>query len=193
MTAPPPAQVPPGRYAYGDDGVAIERLLLLAEIFEPATREFVASLPVDDPEVVLDLGCGPGATTALLAERFPEARTVGLDASSAMIETARTGLGDRASLAVADVSSGRLPGAPADVIYARLLLAHLPRPLDVVAAWTAQLRPGGVVALDEVERIVTDDLISREYLGAGHGTASRPRHGAVRRPDARDDDASWRL
>ncbi|MGP7996301.1 MAG: methyltransferase domain-containing protein [Streptosporangiaceae bacterium] len=42
-----------------------------------------------DPRYVVDLGCGPGNLTALLAARWPEAHVLGVDSSAAMIEAAR--------------------------------------------------------------------------------------------------------
>ncbi len=41
------------------------------------------------PRTVVDLGCGPGNSTTVLANRWPEARTCGIDSSQAMIEQAR--------------------------------------------------------------------------------------------------------
>lgn len=42
-----------------------------------------------DPKVVVDLGCGPGNTTAQLLDRWPGARVVGIDNSAEMIERAK--------------------------------------------------------------------------------------------------------
>lgn len=151
-------------YAYGDSPVAIRRLLLLAELFEPCTSRFLGRLPLEEPSIVLDLGCGPGETTNLLHGRFPSAKTTGLDSSPDLIETARARQLEDLSFALADVSTGMLAGGPADLIFARLLLAHLPEPTALAASWAAQLRPGGVLALEEVSRIVTDDRLFTEYL-----------------------------
>ena len=51
--------------------------------------ELLARVDAADPATVVDLGCGPGNLTALLVERWPGARVVGLDSSAEMIEKAR--------------------------------------------------------------------------------------------------------
>ena len=52
--------------------------------------ELLARVDAVDPDTVVDLGCGPGNLTALLVERWPGARVVGLDSSAQMIEKAGT-------------------------------------------------------------------------------------------------------
>jgi hypothetical protein len=62
-----------------------------------------------------------------------------------------------------DVTEVPLPGGPATVVYARLLLSHLPDPLALVELWRTQLLPGGVVVLDEVEDIEAPPGALRAY------------------------------
>lgn len=153
-----------GGYAYGDSLAAMQRLRVLAEIFAPSSRAFLQRIPAEAPSLVLDLGCGIGETTRLLAERFPRAQTTGIDSSAAMVAVARSRAPRSLSFRVADVTTAFLPGAPADLMYARLLLAHLHDPIERVTRWAGQLAPRGVLALEEVERIVTDDQLFHEYL-----------------------------
>src|SRR5215471_7801964 len=73
-------------YTFGDSDLAAERLRLLAEAFAPSSRAFLERLAREPAAVAVDLGCGPGYTTALLASLTGARRTVGLDASARFIE-----------------------------------------------------------------------------------------------------------
>jgi len=170
---------PSRRYAFGDNAAASERLGVLASVFEPTSRALLRTLGAGgdrswEPKVVLDLGCGPGHTTAMLAEVFPSASVVGIDSSPAFVAEADASAPARCRFTVGDVTRTPLPGAPADVVYGRFLLVHLPDPLATVAAWASELAPGGMVVVEEPERIDTDDGDFRRYLElAGAVVAAR--------------------
>jgi trans-aconitate 2-methyltransferase len=102
--------------------------------------------------VALDLGCAPGSATRLLAEVTGAGRTVGIDTSSSFLEVASA---TPAPFVRQDATTVPLPGAPVDLIYCRLLLAHVPDPVAAVRAWATQLTPGGRLLVDEMEWIDT--------------------------------------
>src|ERR1051326_5641780 len=52
-------------------------------------RDLVTRLPEDGVNSMVDLGCGPGNSTRILAQRWPGARITGIDNSASMIEVAR--------------------------------------------------------------------------------------------------------
>jgi trans-aconitate 2-methyltransferase len=54
-------------------------------------RDLVAQIAVEAPGRVVDLGCGPGNSTAVLAARWPGAVVTGIDSSAEMIAAARAG------------------------------------------------------------------------------------------------------
>jgi SAM-dependent methyltransferase len=152
------------RYTFGDSDLAVRRMDLVAEVFEPTSRALLAAAVPAGVDQALDLGCGPGHTTRLLAAVARPRRTVGLDGSERYLAHARAATAEPSVDYVRhDVTTLPLPGAPADAIYARLLLAHLPDPLGLVERWHSQLRPGGVLVLDDVEDIDPPPGVLRDY------------------------------
>lgn len=160
---------PTTAYAFGDSALARERLGIVAAAFEAPTRQLLADLPPMQPRYVLDMGCGPGHTSALLGERFPHSEVTGLDASPAMVEEARIRV-PGAWFAVADVSTPlRLP---ADVVYSRLLLGHLTDPERALERWVAVMRPPGLLVCEEPVTYGGGDPIFAEYEAMVEGVVA---------------------
>jgi trans-aconitate 2-methyltransferase len=107
-------------------------------------RELLARVPLVAPERIVDLGCGPGNSTALLRQRFPNAELIGVDNSSAMLKRARTDL-PGVTFVEADVASFQ-PDLPQDLLFANAVLHWLPAHEQLLPALVAQLRPGGALA-----------------------------------------------
>jgi ubiquinone/menaquinone biosynthesis C-methylase UbiE len=157
------AQQPASAYTFGDTNSAAWRLRLLAKIFAPSTREFLRTLVDCQPTQIADLGCGPGYTTRLIAERFPQARIVGLDSSPAFLEQATQLASQNMQFAQADVTE-RLAGGPYDLIYERYLLAHLKDCRGALQMWSEYLSPKGVIASEENDRIETTHAAFTVYF-----------------------------
>lgn len=149
-------------YTFGDGDHASDRLAMVAALFDPPTRAFLRRAAPATAGTVVDLGCGPGNTTRLLADAIAGDRLIAVDASADFVERTRRRV-PGAEVLVHDVTALPLPGAPADVVFARLLLAHLPDPASVARAWRGQLAPGGVLLLDEIDAIVSDVAALAEY------------------------------
>jgi trans-aconitate 2-methyltransferase len=110
--------------------------------------DLLAQVHAADPAFVVDLGCGPGNMTAVLAERWPEAQVLGVDSSPEMIEAAQQGAraGDgRLGFALADIRTWR-PDRPVDVFTCNAVLHWIPEQSALLTAWAAQLAPGGWLA-----------------------------------------------
>lgn len=112
-------------------------------------RDLLAQVPLDRPASVVDLGCGPGNSTELLVERFPDARIVGVDNSAAMLESARARLAEP-SFELADIAQWR-PDGPVDLIFANASLQWLGDHDGLLPRLVGMLAPGGVLAIQMPE------------------------------------------
>ena len=70
--------------------------------------ELLARVPLDNPKLIADLGCGPGNSTGPLVARWPNAEVEGIDSSPEMIEAAKKS-GVRARWSLADVATWSPP------------------------------------------------------------------------------------
>lgn len=133
------------------------RLEAQAELFTPLYEHALAWLAKrqTEPGLVVDAGSGPGVVTCLLADTFPGARIVAVDASGPLLDRART---RAARLGVADrfdTLTGELPGVlgdldyPADLLWAGRSLHHLGDQRAALAAFAERLSFGGTLALQE--------------------------------------------
>ena len=110
-------------------------------------REVLARLQLDGDETVLDAGCGSGRVTALLCDRLPEGKVIGVDASSSMIEHAGENLaeyGDRVELIVSDLLELELP-EPVDAVFSNATFHWILDHELLFARLFEVVRPGGVI------------------------------------------------
>jgi len=108
-------------------------------------QELLARVPLAQATRVVDLGCGPGNSTELLVQRFPEAAVVGIDNSEAMLVSARERL-PQARFELSDIARWQ-PELPPDLIYANASLQWVPDHEALIPRLFAALAPGGVLAI----------------------------------------------
>ncbi|WP_456826186.1 class I SAM-dependent methyltransferase [Cellulomonas sp. P5_E12] len=100
------------------------------------------------PWDVLDLGCGTGSLTVLLAEAGH--RVTGVDVAPQMIDAARAKAAAAGATATLVVGDAAWPDdIEVDVVLARHLLWTLPDPPAALARWVSLVRPGGTLILVE--------------------------------------------
>jgi trans-aconitate methyltransferase len=161
------------RYTYGDSEPAADRLDLMARVFEPTSRRFLERSGPSEPELAVDLGCGPGNTTRLIADVLRPVHTVGLDRSGPFLERARRDAPSGVTFIDHDVVRTPFPVGPADVVSCRLLLSHLPDRATVVERWATQLAPGGLLLFDEIEDVRSDEPAFARYLAMAQDVVTR--------------------
>lgn len=151
-------------YLFGDSDRAAQRLRVLADVFATSSRPFLQGMTETPPQLALDLGCGPGYSTRLLADATQCARAIGLDNSERFITLAGRSATEHLSFIRHDVTRVPFPTGASDLIYCRMLLTHLRDPQSLIERWATQLRPGGLLLIEEVEWIRTDQPSLRAYL-----------------------------
>ncbi len=126
------------------DWDAAQYLKFADERTRPAA-DLLARVPLARAARVVDLGCGPGNSTALLRARFPDADLTGIDASPDMLAQARQALPEVAFVQ-ADLAAWT-PAAAPDLLFANAVLQWLPDHAALLARLAGFLAPGGCLAV----------------------------------------------
>jgi trans-aconitate 2-methyltransferase len=108
-------------------------------------RDLLNAVPTETVRTAIDIGCGPGNSTALLAARFPQASIRGLDSSADMLAAARQRL-PQLRFDLQDIASWDEPG-PFDLILGNAVLQWVPRHELLLPALVRKLAAGGALAL----------------------------------------------
>ncbi|MDT3442108.1 MULTISPECIES: class I SAM-dependent methyltransferase [unclassified Pseudofrankia] len=158
----PPAETPAGAravrptvgYALHGGEADAHRLARQSRALEPGTEAFLTGLGLGPGWRCLDVGCGHGQVSVLLASQVrPGGRIVGVDGDPASLRVARHNAARvGARVAFLNAEAGWLPAARGrfDLAYCRLLLGHLADPMETLRAMATAVRPGGVVAVEDV-------------------------------------------
>ncbi len=107
--------------------------------------DLLARIPATAPGQVVDLGCGPGNVTAILAARWPGADILGVDGSAAMLEKARAAA-PGCQFVKGDFSIWS-PDAPVDVLYSNAALHWRGAHDTLFPRLLGHLAPGGTLAV----------------------------------------------
>ncbi|KAJ6172589.1 Trans-aconitate 2-methyltransferase [Penicillium chermesinum] len=112
---------------------------------QPA-RDLLARVPLQAPQRIVDLGCGPGNSTAVLESRYPKAELVGMDSSPDMIRKAQSTL-PHLDFTVEDLESYS-PKFPVDLFYSNAVFQWLGREqrISVIKRLMETQPSGGVFA-----------------------------------------------
>lgn len=157
---------------------------VIARLFEPWARDLIGRLDPAPGEAALDIACGPGTVTLLLAEAVgQDGRVVATDISPAMIAVGRAKDVPAGFAPIEWIESPAaplpVPDASFDLIACQQGLQFFPDPVASLAEMRRALRPGGRAAvatwthvsdqvfhfLYEAIRSVLGDETARRYLG----------------------------
>lgn len=107
--------------------------------------ELLRRVPITEASLVYDLGCGAGAITRIVAQRFPAARVIGLDSSPEMLARARAEPG-RIEWIHGDITDWEPEQAP-DLIFSNAVLHWLDDHQTLFSRLLGCLAPGGCLAV----------------------------------------------
>lgn len=143
-------------------------------------RDLLAQVPLGSAERAYDLGCGPGNSTELIAERFGAANVCGLDSDDNMLAAAARRLPGM-KFVKADLNSWA-PEQPADLLYANAVFQWVPDHISVLARLMDHLKPGGVLAVQMPDNLAEPSHTLMEETGAAGPWKAAFAGGRVRRP-----------
>ena len=108
--------------------------------------ELLARIDAADPSYVVDLGCGPGNLTRLMAERWTHAQILGVDSSPEMVADAQQqALPNRLAFVEGDIAAWK-PAQSVDVLVANAALHWVPNHVELFPRFAEALAPAGVFA-----------------------------------------------
>jgi SAM-dependent methyltransferase len=147
-----------GHHPKHDDSGQAEILDLDADVLAEHIAAIIAWLPLkSEPRQIVDLGCGTGAGTFALLERFPDAHVTAVDASAGHLQLLREkayarGMQDRVRTVQADLDTDHWPdlGTPG-LVWASASMHHMARPDRALADVHELLAPGGLFAVVELD------------------------------------------
>jgi trans-aconitate 2-methyltransferase len=156
-----------------------ERYLVYADERGRPYLDLLARVGAEAPGTVVDLGCGPGNLTALLARRWPGADVLGLDSSPEMVERARD-----ADLGGVRFEQGDLrtwqPAERVDVLLSNATYQWVPDHLELLPHLVGQVAPGGWFAFqvpgnhDEPSHVLLRELAADPRFASFTAGVTRP-------------------
>ena len=142
-------------YTMGRSESETDRLIKQSELYDDVTRRFFLRSGIAKGMKVLDVGSGAGDVALTLAEFVgDEGTVVGVDVNADILETAKARAAEanftNVEFIAGDIRTLELP-KDFDAIVGRLVLMYMGEPADALKHLVSHLRPGGIVAFQEVD------------------------------------------
>lgn len=140
-------------YVLGHADAEVRRLILQARLYDDCTEHALRAAGIEPGMRVLDVGCGPGDVSFAAARLVgPTGSVLGVDAAAEVIELARNRAVEQGLETVEfreNTIDDLVLDEPVDAVVGRLILMHLPDPVDALRRLAGFVRPGGVIAFSE--------------------------------------------
>jgi SAM-dependent methyltransferase len=142
-------------YLMGHTDHERRRLSLQASVLNPLTERFLRRAGIAEGMRVLDLGCGVGEVSLLVAGLVgAKGHVTGIDIDGASLEVARArAQQQRYGHLIFEQSEclGHGPQSRYDAVIGRHILLHTSDPLSVIRQAILLSRPGGIIAFQEYD------------------------------------------
>ena len=142
------------QYTMGRSKEEEDRLIQQSQLYDAVTRRLLNMAGVDKGMRVLDIGSGTGDVAMTAAELVgPGGSVVGVDMNPQILETARTRAREAgfANIEFVAGDARTLDLGDFDALIGRLVLMYMADPADALRQLAVRLRPGGIVAFQEVD------------------------------------------
>ena len=153
-------------YSLGHTDAEYDRLQRQAMVWQAATERVLDRVAPTPGARCLDAGCGPGVTMRQLAQRVgPQGRVVGIDSDERIgrlaVEHLHAEGHHQCEFRTHDLrDDAAMPGGPYDVVYARLVLFHLPDRVTVLRRLWDAVAPGGALVVQDYDLAVVSAVPS---------------------------------
>jgi trans-aconitate 2-methyltransferase len=154
-------------------------------------RDLLAAVPAPSARSAVDVGCGPGNSTEVLAARFPTAAVRGFDSSPDMVAAAQERM-PRVRFDLLDVQAWTDPG-PFDVILANAVFQWVPDHVALLPALTAKLSPWGSLAVQMPDNLEEPAHRAMREIAASGPWADKLGHAKDARSPMTSADGYYRL
>ena len=150
-------------------------------------RDLIAQVPLERAQRVVDLGCGPGNSTELLVERFPDAEVIGIDSSPDMLRQARERL-PRSTFVEANLATW-MPKERIDLLFGNAVFQWVPDHTAVLTRLLRALPAGGVLAVQMPDNTSEPALVLMQDVAragpyAGHPALENAARGDLPKPES---------
>jgi SAM-dependent methyltransferase len=131
----------------------LDRLEAQAALSWPEEFRVLTELGIRDGDAITDAGCGSGAFTARLRAALPASPLTAIDGDERLLAEARRRLSEPAGVRfmAGDLADPPVLDASQDALVSRFVFQHLPDPVRVATRLRRLLRPGGLLAVIEVD------------------------------------------
>lgn len=123
-------------------------------------------LEAPTPAMILDLGCGPGNSTKVLKDKFPDAGIVGADNSDEMLSKARKTYPDLEFIHLDANGDLNELSEQFDIVFSNACIQWLPDHRELLPKLMKLLKPNGILAVqiplqaEHPVHIITGELVS---------------------------------